>query len=107
MGMAAYTSSVRKKEICIRKVLGSDSWTVLLLLWREYIGLILIASAIAIPLAWYFTNAWLTNFSLRITLSPWLFVVPVLLLLVTTLITVAFQTIKAAWTNPVEGIHHD
>jgi putative ABC transport system permease protein len=107
IGMSAYSATMRRKEIGIRKVLGSTAQQVLLLLWKEYFVTVMIASAIAIPAAWYIARLWLTDFALQIHLSPVLFAVPVILLLVITLLTVAFQTVKAAWANPVESLRNE
>ena len=107
VGMSAYTSTIRRKEIGIRKILGSTAYQVLLLLWKEYFFTVLIASIVAIPVAWYVTQVWLSDFSMRISLTPVLFVVPVFMLLLVTLLTVAIQTIRAAWANPVESLRHE
>ncbi len=107
MGMAAFTTQARKKEIGIRKTLGASSTSVLMLLWRDYIVVILISAAIATPVAWYIAHEWIASFSVRLTLTPWLFAIPVIALLIVTLLTVAFQTIRAALANPVESIRYE
>lgn len=107
MGMAAYSTTIRRKEISIRKVLGSTSLQVLLLFWLDYFKMVLISAILAIPAAWYIADSWLMGFSLRIELSPWLFTAPILILIISTVLAVAVQTIKAAWANPVDGMRYE
>lgn len=107
LGMAAYTTQVRKKEIGIRKTLGASSLGILMLLWREYIVAILLASVIALPVSWYLSSQWLQDFATRIQLYPVLFIWPLIILIVITLATVLFQTLRAARTNPVDSIRYE
>ncbi|MBX2964895.1 MAG: ABC transporter permease [Cyclobacteriaceae bacterium] len=107
VGMSAFTAQVRRKEIGIRKTLGASWPEIVMLLWREYVIIVLLSALVAVPVAWYIADKWLTDFALRINLSPWLFVVPVTALMLITLLTVAFQTIKAALANPVDSIRHE
>lgn len=107
LGMAAYTTHVRKKEIGIRKTLGASSLGILMLLWREYMVTILLASLIALPVSWYLASHWLTDFATRLSLTPVLFVLPLAILVVITLATVLFQTLRAAMTNPVDSIRYE
>lgn len=107
IGMAAYTTAMRRKEISIRKVLGSSSLEILILLWWDHFKLLAVVSVIAIPVSWYSIQSWLTGFSLRINLSAELFIVPIVLLLFTTLLTVSIQTIRASLANPVDGLRHE
>ena len=106
-GLSAYTASVRTKEIGIRKVLGANINQVVLLLCREYLILIGIAIAIAVPCAWYVMKLWLNSFSTKIQITPWLFIAPSVLVIVITFVTISFQTIKAALTNPVDTLKHE
>ncbi|MBX2969045.1 MAG: ABC transporter permease [Cyclobacteriaceae bacterium] len=107
LGMAAYTTHVRKKEIGIRKTLGASSLGILMLLWREYMVTILLASLIALPVSWYLASQWLMDFATRLSLTPALFVLPLTILMVITLATVLFQTLRAAMTNPVDSIRYE
>jgi len=107
IGMVAYSTSTREKEISIRKVLGSSSMEVLWLFWLDYIKLIILSAFLAIPIAWYLTSHWLTGFNLRVDLSLSIFVLPVILLILITLLVISIQTIKAARANPIEGIRHE
>lgn len=107
LGMAAYTTQVRKKEIGIRKTLGASSLGIILLLWREYMVAILLASIIALPFSWYLASQWLMDFATRIQLNAALFIWPLTILIVITLATVLFQTLRAATANPVDSIRHE
>src|SRR5690606_32771465 len=102
--MAAYTTQVRKKEIGIRKTLGAASLCIILLLWREYMVALLLASIIALPFSWYLSSQWLMDFAIRIQLNAALFIWPLTILIMITLATVLFQTLRAATDNPVDCI---
>lgn len=107
VALSVYTVTIRRREIGIRKVLGSSSRQVLLLFWKEYFWLIAGAIVIALPVSWYIINSWLADFYLRMEITPWLFTAPAVSLFFIMLITVAYQTIRAAWSNPVESIRHE
>lgn len=107
IGMAAYAAQSRKKEIGIRKTLGATSAEVLLLLWKDHLIVVLISALIATPIAWYIIHEWLLGFATRIELSILLFLIPVIILLLITLLAVSFQTIKAAVSNPVDSIRYE
>jgi putative ABC transport system permease protein len=103
-GLATYTAEQRTKEIGIRKVLGATVAEVTGMLSREFIKLVLIASLIAFPAAWWAMNAWLQSFAYRINISWWVFAVAGIATLSIALITVSLQTIKAALMNPVKSL---
>jgi ABC-type antimicrobial peptide transport system permease subunit len=94
----------RIKEVGIRKVLGATASNIAYLFSREFVSLIIIAFAIATPIAWYFMHKWLENFAYRIHLSWWLFLVGGIASIVIALISVSFQAIKAAIANPVKSL---
>jgi putative ABC transport system permease protein len=106
-GLASYMTKHRVKEIGIRKVLGATVPNILLLLSKDFSLLILIASAFAIPISWYFMNLWLQDFANRIDISWPIFIVPTFALLLITLVTVSFETIKAALINPVDCLRDE
>ena len=106
-GLAAYTAERRTREIGIRKVLGASVIEVLLLLSRDFILLVGISCLIATPVAWYFLHQWLAGYYYRITISPLVFVAAALAALVITVITVGFQSVKAALKNPVSSLRSD
>ncbi len=103
-GLAAFTAEQRTKEIGIRKVLGASLQNVVGLLSKDFLKLVLIASVIAVPVAWYMMQEWLKDFAYRVQLSWWVFAIAVLAALFVALITVSFQAIKAAVANPVKSL---
>ncbi|MCI0751133.1 MAG: ABC transporter permease [Flammeovirgaceae bacterium] len=106
-GLSAYTASQRTKEIGIRKVLGSSERGIFMLLSKEYVGLVLIAITIAIPLVWLSMNSWITSFPYRTTISATVFLIAGVAVLVLAISTVSFQTLKAAHSNPVDSLRHE
>ena len=103
-GLAAYVAEQRKKEIGIRKVLGASVQQVWLLLSKDFIVLVLISCLIAAPISYYFLHNWLMNYDYRIGIGAGVFVLSGLIALLITIITVSFQSIKAAITNPVKSL---
>jgi len=103
-GLTSFTTLQRIKEIGIRKVLGASVKNIMVLLSRQYLNLILMASLIASPIAWYAIHVWLRNFAYRISLSWELFAVPVLILCVLTFITISVHITRAVLANPVESL---
>ncbi len=103
-GLVTYTAEQRTKEIGIRKVLGASVTQVTQMLSKEFLKLVLIASLIAFPVAWWAMKTWLQSFAYRINISWWVFVVAGLIALMIALITVSFQAIKAAVANPVKSL---
>lgn len=104
LGLAMFSTIQRTKEIGVRKVLGASIPNILLLLSKDFIKLVLIASVIAFPVAWWVMNKWLQDFSYRITISWWIFLIAGAAALLVALITVSFQAIKAAIANPVKSL---
>ncbi|MEO8763749.1 MAG: FtsX-like permease family protein [Ginsengibacter sp.] len=102
-----FTAQRRTKEIGIRKVLGASVMNITVMLSRDFIVQVLIAILIASPLAWYFMNQWLRDFAYRIHISWWIFALAGIIALFIALITVSFQAIKAATTNPVKSLRTD
>ncbi len=94
----------RTKEIGIRKVMGAGTGSVVFLLSKDFIWLITIAALIAFPVAWWALNKWLQEFAYRINIAWWYFVIAGGAALAIALITVSFQSIKAALTNPVKSL---
>ena len=104
VGMSLFFIRQRQKEIGIRKIMGSTSGEVMVLMLRTFCAPLLVSFVIAIPIAWYIMRDWLTNFSYRITLSPWIFATTCAFALFVAVLSVGFQIIKAVRTNPVESI---
>jgi ABC-type antimicrobial peptide transport system permease subunit len=103
-GMASFMAEQRKKEIGVRKVLGASVINLWGLLSKEFVGLIIVSLIIAIPVAYYFSYNWLLNYQYRTTLSWWVFVLTAIGALLITLLTVSFQSIRAAIANPVKSL---
>ncbi|MBN9379918.1 MAG: ABC transporter permease [Chitinophagaceae bacterium] len=103
-GLAAFSAEQRTKEIGIRKVLGASVINVTLLLSGEFIRLALLAILIASPLAWFGMQQWLQNFAYRITLGWWMFAAAGGLAVAIALITVSYQSVRTALSNPVKSL---
>jgi ABC-type antimicrobial peptide transport system permease subunit len=103
-GLSAYIAESRIKEIGIRKVLGASAWSIAELLSGYFLKLVAIAVVIAMPVAWFAMNKWLDEYTYRIHLGWGIFAVAALLSLTMALITVSFQSLKAAFANPVKSM---
>jgi putative ABC transport system permease protein len=103
-GLASFTTLQRTKEIGIRKVLGASVNSILQLLYREFAFLLLIAFVVAAPLAWFSIHSWLMGYAFRIDIQWMYFLLPFLVIIAIALITVSFQSIKAAIANPVKSL---
>ncbi len=106
-GLSAFMSEQRIKEIGVRKVLGASVFSIVYLLSTGITRLIIIATFIAIPLSWFTINSWLNNFAYRIDISWVIFVVSALSALFIGWITVSYESIKAAITNPVKSLRSE
>ena len=103
-GLVTFASEQRTKEIGIRKVLGASVNSIVTLLSKDLLLLVIIASLIAFPVAWYAMHNWLQDFAFRIDISWWVFVAAGMSSLLIAFITVCFQAIKAAMANPVKSL---
>jgi putative ABC transport system permease protein len=101
-GLVEYSVNQRTKEVSIRKVFGANVSSLLVLLTKSYFVLVLIAFILIIPLSYYFAQEWLNNFAYHITISPWMYFKACGLILAITLLTVSFQSIRAALSNPAQ-----
>lgn len=106
-GLSAYSATQRTKEVGIRKVMGASGYQIVQLLTREVLILIGWAALIALPIAWYLMDQWLTGYAYRIDLNWLLFVGPLLSLVLITLATVSVQTLKTAATNPIKALKYE
>ena len=106
-GLSAYTTAQRTKEIGVRKVLGASVFNIVGLLSKDFLKLVLIAIVIASPIAWYAMNRWLQDFAYKIEIEWWVFAGAGLLAIGIALLTVSFQSVKAALMNPVKSLRSE
>ncbi|WP_133998908.1 ABC transporter permease [Dinghuibacter silviterrae] len=106
-GLVTYAAEQRTKEIGIRKVLGANVGGIVALLSRDFLQLVGIASIIAFPIAWWAMNQWLQSFAYRTGISWWIFAAAAGAAILIALVTVSFQTIRAALANPVKSLRSE
>ncbi|MEO5977378.1 MAG: FtsX-like permease family protein [Chryseolinea sp.] len=106
-GLASFTAERRSKEIGIRKVMGSGEWRIIWMLSTDFAKMVMIASAIALPISYWFASRWLSGFAYRIPLSWWYFPIAGALALVIALITVGTQAVKASRLNPTQCLKEE
>ncbi|TMI85188.1 MAG: FtsX-like permease family protein [Bacteroidetes bacterium] len=103
-GLATLTVTRRTKEIGIRKVLGANALQLVRLLSKDFVLLVLVASLIAFPIAWWATQKWLSDFAYRTSITWWVFALAAIASVIVALVTISTQSIKAAMMNPVESL---
>ncbi|HEV2354072.1 MAG TPA: ABC transporter permease [Puia sp.] len=107
LGLAAFTAAQRTREIGVRKVLGATATSIVTMLSRDFLVLVLLALLIASPVAWLAMRQWLGNFAYRIDIGWWTFGVAGLAVISIAVLTVAWQTLRAALTNPVHVLRNE
>ncbi|MCE2435791.1 MAG: FtsX-like permease family protein, partial [Candidatus Latescibacteria bacterium] len=107
LGLIAFATQQRTKEIGIRKVLGASEGNIILLLTRNFLWLTIIANVIGWPVAYYLMSSWLNDFAYRINLEPLMFIATGLLTLGIVLVTVGGQAWRAAIANPVDALRDE
>jgi putative ABC transport system permease protein len=105
--LVSLSATLRVKEISIRKVLGADVRHLVLLLSREYIIPISLATLVAIPVIWYWGSSWLSNYATRIQIGVDLFIIPVMILMVIAALTVSQKTFTTARANPADSLRKE
>ena len=106
-GLTVYSTEVRIKEIAIRKVLGASGSNIAFLLSKNFILWVLLANIVAWPLAYLAMNSWLQNFAYQVKINIWTFLSSALLAFLIALITVSYQVVKAAISNPVDSMRYE
>lgn len=106
-GLSAFMAEQRMKEIGIRKVLGASIKNIVTMLSKDFLKLVIIASVIAFPIAWWSMNRWLQDFAYRTELSWWIFGVAAVIAIFIAVATVSFQAFRAAVMNPVESLRNE
>jgi putative ABC transport system permease protein len=106
-GLATYTAQVKVKEIGIRKVLGASVTNITAMLSKDFVALVILAIVIATPVAWYAMNQWLQNFIYRAPVEWWVFVLAGMSAILIALITISFQSVRAALANPVKSLRSE
>jgi len=107
LGLTSFTVQQRTKEIGIRKVLGASAQSLTRLLSKEYIYLISLSCIVSIPMAWYIMNSWLQDFSFRIDLGWWFYLVPIIIVLGMAFLSIAFKIIGTIKANPVQSLRYE
>jgi putative ABC transport system permease protein len=106
-GLSSFTAENRIKEIGIRKVLGASVFSITQLLSVDFIKLIVLSFLLAAPFAWWAMNGWLQSYSYRVPVSWWIFAITFLLSVMIALITISFQSVKAAFMNPAKSLRSE
>jgi putative ABC transport system permease protein len=106
-GLASLAMQNRIKEISIRKVLGATERSLLMLLSKDYVYLILISLLLSVPITWYLVSSWLSTFEYRITIGPDVFLLAGGISLLIALMTISYQAIKTAWSQPAESLKYE
>ena len=105
--LASFTVQERTKEIGVRKVLGADTGDILKLINKGFLGLVIAANIIAIPIAYALSKNWLNGFAFRTTITIWPFVIATVISILITLITVSLQAYRTAKANPVDALKYE
>lgn len=106
-GLAAFTAERRTKEIGIRKVLGATVGNLVTLLSKDFLLLVGISCIIAFPVAWWTMTSWLRDYDYKINISVWIFIAAAFMAILIALLTVSFQAIRAALSNPVKSLRSE
>jgi putative ABC transport system permease protein len=106
-GLSLFTVAKRNKEISIRKVLGATAFQISSLITKDFLKLVLIAGVVALPVAFILVNSWLKDYAFHINIGLWFFLLPVVMIVLIALITVLYQSLKAALANPVKNLRSE
>jgi putative ABC transport system permease protein len=106
-GLITFLVNRKSKEVAVRKVLGATLTNILVLFSKDYIQLILLSFVLAVPIAYYIVNDWLSNFAHQVELQWWLFAIPGFMVLLITMLVVGMKMLKTARMNPVEKLKYE
>ena len=106
-GLTSFTAERRTKEIGIRKVLGASAKGIFLMLSKDIVKWVVLATVVAFPLAYYAMHEWLKRFAYRIDISPGIFVLATAFSLLIALLAMSYQSVKAATANPVDSLRYE
>jgi putative ABC transport system permease protein len=106
-GLASFVAEQRKRELGVRKVLGATVFSLWKMLSGDFVGLVVLSCLIAIPIAWCLLHQWLQSYAYHTPISWWIFAAAGVGAILITLITVSFQSIKAALMNPVKSLRSE
>jgi putative ABC transport system permease protein len=106
-GLSSYLLEQRTKEIGIRKVLGASLSRILLMVSKEFVKWVVLANIAAWPIIYFVMKKWLENFAYRISIPLWAFLISGAIVLATTLLTISYQSVKAAMTNPADSLRYE
>jgi len=106
-GLVSYSVEQRTKEIGIRKVLGASVSGIVRLLTKEFTRLVLLANILSWPVAWYVVHKWLEGFAYRVDVGLWIFLLSGVLTFGIAILTVSYQAIRAATSNPIEALKYE
>jgi putative ABC transport system permease protein len=106
-GLSSFSVLQRTKEIGVRKVLGATVRNIWLLLSKEVLVLVLLASLLSVPVAYYVAGLWLERFAYRMHITVWIFALSAVISLMVAFITISFRTVRAAQSDPVKALRYE
>jgi putative ABC transport system permease protein len=107
LGMSSFMLEQRSKEITVRKILGASFKQIVMMLSRDFLKWVLVANAVAWPVAYIAMDKWLQDFAYRVSMNAWMFIFSALAILSIAFFTISFQTFKAAVANPVDSLKYE
>jgi putative ABC transport system permease protein len=106
-GLGSYMALKKTKELCIRKVLGASVLQVLILIPKNLLILVLLSGLIAIPITYFMASEWLSDYAFSIALNPWMFLIPLALVVIVAALSVLPESIKVAFLNPSKYLRNE